>query len=94
MFAQRQRGAVQIALAAFLQVQADELDHALAGFFQVRAQILGAKVAGDLHHAFGRFYAHGGNARRVDQAVGHPIGQSFFKKWPLVKKRHAAAGGR
>ena len=60
MVAQQFSSTPQVAAAGELQVQADQVDHALFGFFQLWSQVFGAEVARNLHHAFGRFGAHGG----------------------------------
>ena len=71
-------------VAAFLQVQADQVDHALARFFQLGAQEFAAKVARNLHHALGGLRVDGVQRGLVDHAMLHAMRQRLFKKRPCV----------
>ena len=73
-------------------MQADQVDQARARLFKLGAQELAAKVAGNLHHAFGRLLAHGLDSVVRDDAVLHTIGQGFFKERPGVKQGDGGHG--
>ena len=59
MVAQRLGGLPQVTAAGAFKVKADQIDDAVFGFFKVRAQELVAKIARNLHHAFGGLGADG-----------------------------------
>ena len=94
MVAQQFGSVLQIAAAGQLQMQADQVDHALFGFFQLRAQVFGAEVARNLHHAFGRFGAHGGQLVGIQKPVLYAVGQRFGKERAGVENGNAAGTRR
>ena len=74
----------------------DKLDAICAeapkGMVQI-ARYFGTEIAGDLHHAFGRFGTNGIEFVLSDQAVAHTVGQCLFEKWAIVKKRNSLLCG-
>ena len=79
---------MHITIVAVLQVQAHQIDHAIFRFFKLRSQKLCAKVACNLHHAFGRIFADGIQFLAVDDVVLNAVLQSLLKKRPRVIQRH------
>ena len=54
--------------------------------FKLRAQKLAAKIARDLHHAFGRFRRYGIDFLLVNDAVLHAMEQCLLKKRSRIKQ--------
>ena len=90
--AQGLRRLSQVALAAVLQIQADQVDNALAGPFQLGPQELAAEVTCNLHHAFGGFGLYRLELSLIDEAVPQAVSQGLFKKRPRVEQRNGLSG--